>query len=225
MGQPLSDLSFEDWLRFVFDHPVQPGMPEWYWDMEADWWDGPAPLTVSYLGRLFEEAGALLEPYSDVQANQGLWYLCSNSCSNHMLALLDPAVSEQERVGCIRSFRNLYRTCFLPRCTPHLSHLDEPGAGAINPVCYMWWDIIPLYGKPDEPERAELDREVLGVLEYALGLDSIACQESALHGLGHWAIYYPRPVKDIINPFLESHPLLPSDLHTYALSARSGHVL
>jgi hypothetical protein len=225
VGVPLTGLSFEDWLAFVFDHPVNPGLPEWYWDMEAAWWDGRPVLTVSYLSRLFENAGLLLANYSDAQVNQGLWYLCSNSCSDHMLAILDASVSEAERLRCVSSFKNLYEGCFLPRCTPHLSHLDEPGAGALNPICYMWWDIIPIYGKPSEPGRAGLDQQVLSVLAYALQLDSVACQESALHGLGHWAMYYRDPVQRIIDRFLQSRPGLPETLRTYALSARSGHVL
>ena len=89
----------------------------------------------------------------------------------------------------------------------------------------MWWDIIPIYGKPDIPEWSELDQEILGVLESTLQLDSIACRESALHGLGHWQHYYPQRVGEIIDTFLMSNRVLRKELETYAVNAYTGYVL
>jgi hypothetical protein len=183
-GKPVNDLTFEEWVTFVFDHPIDDSRLEWYWALDADWWDGPAPLTVDYLTQVFENTLSLFAPYSDSQLNQGLWYLASNACSNHMFALMDASVPWPARERCIRSFQLLYRDCFARRCTPHLSHLDEPGAGPLNSVCYMWWDMLPVAGGPDDPARMELDSAILQVMENALHLDSIACRESALHGLG-----------------------------------------
>ena len=225
MRKALTDLTFEEWVRFVFDHPVDESKLEWYWDMEAEWWDGPAALTVQYLTQAFENPVTVFEPYSDSQLNQGLWYLVSNACSNHMFALMDVSVPWLERRKCIRSFYTLYEQCFASRCTPHLSHLDEPGAGRLNPVCYMWWDIIPIAGGPEDPNRREMNDEILQVMDSALQLGSIACQESALHGLGHWQLYHAKRVKEIINRFLQDDESIREDLRIYALSARSGHVL
>jgi len=59
----------------------------------------------------------------------------------------------------------------------------------------------------------------------ALALDSIACQESALHGLGHWHGAYPDEVEAIVDRFLAAHPTSRPELLTYARSARSGCVL
>jgi hypothetical protein len=95
----------------------------------------------------------------------------------------------------------------------------------LNLVCYMWWDIIPIYGQPDVPERSELDQEILGVLESTLQLDSIACRESALHGLGHWQHYYPQRVGEIIDAFLMKYRVLRKDLEMYAVNAFTGYVL
>jgi hypothetical protein len=199
--------------------------PEWYWDSDADWWDGPAAETIQFLTQAFENSSVLLQSYSDAQLNQGLWYLVSNSCSNHMFALLDNSVPWPARQRCIRSIHSLFEECLAKRCTPHLSHLDEPGAGPLNLVCYMWWDIIPLYGRPNDPEWTEMDNEILSVLESTLKLDSLACQESALHGLGHWHFYYPARVEEIINTFLENHKEIGEELRTYAMSAYNGCVL
>jgi hypothetical protein len=92
---------------------------------------------VSYLTRLFSDPEASIENYSDEQLNQGLWYLASNAASNHMFALLAEQVSINLRQKCIESIYSLFAELFTQRCSPHLSHLDEPGANPLNLVCYM----------------------------------------------------------------------------------------
>jgi hypothetical protein len=225
MSKRLTRLTFEQWLTFVFDHPVDTTKPEWYWDPEADWWDGPKVDTIQFLTQAFENSFVLFQPYSDAQLNQGLWYLVSNACSNHMFALLDSSVPWPARQRCVRSIYKLFAECFAKSCTAHLSHLDERGASPLNSVCYMWWDIMPLSGQPNNPEQSEMDKEILGVLESTLKLDSIACQESALHGLGHWHLYYPQRVEEIIDTFLENQRGIREELQTYAMSAYDGCVL
>ena|SRR5258708_4879503 len=225
MSEILTALSFEQWLAFVFDHPVDESRLEWYFDPDSDWWDGPPQTTVQYLTGAFENAANLLEPYSDAQLNQGLWYLASNACSNHMLALLDESVPWPERQRCLRAMVMLYQQCFNPRCTPALGHLDEQPANPLNRVCYMWWDILPVSGRPDLPARQAFDRECLQVMSATLALSNAASQESALHGLGHWAMYYPEPVAAIVNAYLEKQIEIREPLRQYALAARRGMVL
>ena len=203
MRRQLTQLTFEQWLTYVFDHPVDASRPEWYWDDNADWWDGSHIDTIRFLTRAFENSAEAFKPYSDAQLNQGLWFIGSNACSNHMFAFLDPGVPWADRQRCVRSIHTLFEDCFAKRCTPHLSHLDEPGANPLNMVCYMWWDIIPIAPQPNDPEQINLEEEILGVMESTLQLDSIACQEGALHGLGHWQPYYPQQVTEIIDTFLQ----------------------
>jgi hypothetical protein len=224
-GRPLSDLTFEEWVIFVFDHPVDNSRLEWYWDLDADWWEGPDAVTVDYLTQAFENPESVFAPYTDSQLNQALWYLVSNACSNHLFALMDVAVPWPARERCIHSFQSLFKDCFAKRCTPHLSHLDESGAGPLNSVCYMWWDIIPVAGQPADPEGKEMDQAILQVMNAALRLDSIACQESALHGLGHWHLNYPRQVEELIQGFLKRNKVLTENLRKYALSGMRGCVL
>lgn len=227
MSRHLTHLTFEQWLAYVFDHPVRESGQEWYWDPDADWWDGPAADTVQFLTEAFENAAVFFQPYSDAQLNQGLWFLASNACSNHMFALMDASVPWPARQRCVRSMHKLFEQCFTERCTPHLSHLPEtePGASPLNLVCYMWWDIIPIGPQPSDPDRTDLDREILGVMESTLQLDSIACQESALHGLGHWHHGYPRRVEQVTGAFLQSHAGLRAELRAYTVSAYRGCVL
>ena len=72
MERQLRNLSFEEWLLYVFDHPVEEMKNAWYWDMDREWWDeaeNPAE-TVQFLTQTFENAGVLLEPYSDAQLTE-----------------------------------------------------------------------------------------------------------------------------------------------------------
>lgn len=225
MGKQLKDLTFVQWLAYVFDHPVDKSKQEWYWDIDSDWWDCPAADTIQFLTRAFENAAVIFQPYSDAQLNQGLWYIVSNACSNHMFALMDESVPWPARQRCIYSIHQLFEQCFAKRCSPHLSHLDEPGANPLNMVCYMWWDIIPISGHPQDPARKGFDQDILRVLESTLQLDSIACRESALHGLGHWQHEYPERVGEIIDKFSMSHQELPEKLQVYMINAYTGYVL
>lgn len=224
MGRQLTNLTFEEWLIYVFDRPVNAGQ-EWYWDSEANWWRGSNLQIVQFVTQAFESAEILFEPYSDAQLNQGLWFIASNGCSDYMFSLLDPGVPWSARQSCVRSMHNLFAECFAKRCTSHLSHLDEPGASPLNMVCYMWWDIIPIGAQPNDPDHAGLDREILAVMESTLHLDSVPCQESALHGLGHWQHYYPQRVGEIIDTFLQNQKTLREELRAYAMSAARGCVL
>ena len=62
-------------------------------------------------------------------------------------------------------------------------------------------------------------------MDRMLGLNSLACQESALHGLGHWQAKYDRQVSAIIDCFLDFNPKTDPRLISYAHSARGGCVL
>lgn len=141
-----------------------------------------------------------------------------------MVALLDEWVRLEARLRCIRSFADLFQKLFAVRCSSHLSHLDEPGA---NPL------ILPVTcggtscrSAPNRTWllRKEIDETCLVVMEEGLNLDSIACQESALHGIGHWQPQYPQRAEHVINAFLGAHPELRLKLLSDARSARRGCV-
>lgn len=213
--------TYLDWIRHVFDHAVT--KPAWHWDLKADTTE-PAPLEcVAYLTRLFQEP-EILASYSDAQVNRGFWYLVDNSCSSYMFSLIEPGVPWPERRRGIRSIATLFARLFDPRCSDHLSFIDEAGASPLNLVCYMWWDIFPACGQPGKAEIAPLDAELLGVMKQVLTLDSLACQESALHGLGHWHMTYPEFVEQTIDEFLARNGEIRVELRSYADSARQGCV-
>lgn len=87
----------------------------------------------------------------------------------------------------------------------------------------MWWDILPIIGEPEEPDRAEFDAEVLRVLARLLSIPHDACRESALHGVSEWYVHYPR-AEAIVDEWLERTADLPPDLVSYAQRAKVGMV-
>jgi len=217
-----STTAFVDWLRQVFDNPVAD--PAWRWGVAADIPEPAPPDCVAYLTWLFEEPESALAPYSDAQINQGLWYLVSASCSNYAFSLIEPGVAWPQRRRGLRAMATLFERLFARRCSSHLLHLDEVGAGPLNPVCYMWWEDFPTRGRPTEPGYAAVDVELLAVMKRALALDSLACQESALHGLGHWQQDYPGVVEQTIDEFLARADGMRPELREYAEYARLGYV-
>jgi hypothetical protein len=222
VDQETRTVSFTDWVQQVFDHPVND--PAWNWDTAEDTPE-PSPLKgVEYLTLLFQDPEAILSPYTDAQLNQGFCYLVDAACSNYMVNLIQSDAPWPARQAGIRSIATLFERLFAKRCSNHLSHFDEAGAGPLNAVCYMWWDLFPTWGQPDDPAQAEVDVELLMVMNRILRLTSVACQESALHGLGHWHMHYPAFVQETVDEFLGRRELLRPALVEYAECARQGYV-
>lgn len=222
----LKDLSYEDWIEHVFSHEVRTQAAAWYFDPDGDLWNGSPEETVAHLTRFFGDPEPALAYFSDAQIDQGLRYLIDNGAGDVLSAVREARLPLQDRVRCVNAIRSLYDKLFLPRCTPHLSHLNRGDVeiGPLNTVCYMWWDIMTPVTTPTDPHRQAMDDAVLGVMRHALSLDSIACQESALHGLGHWSYYDTAAVAPIIDAYLDARPDIPPELKRYARAARSGCV-
>src|SRR5688572_2868481 len=217
-----TDLSYDEWIDYVFDHTDLPSGQAWYFDHEADRWNPRPEQAVAYLARLFDNPEPLLDRFVDNQVGRGLRYLIDNSISNHCVALSDNWVPIDQRVKCIYAMLSLFIRILQPRCPPILSHLDESRGNRLNGVCYMWWDIMPLaaMSKPRNPDP--IHDACLAVMRSTLALPNPACQESALHGLGHWARAYPEFTAATIDGYLAANPQLRPELLRYAQAARSG---
>jgi hypothetical protein len=221
----LQKLSFDDWLDHSFGREVRFQQSPWYFDPEHDWWDPPPAEAVSYLTRLFEDPETALQGFADSQIAQGLTYLANTSASGDNRWLCSTDVPIKDRVRCVKSVAELFAKLFEPRCTPSLSHLGEADAGTLNCVCYMWWDVFPSLALANDPDLPTLHDCALCTMERILHLNSIACRESALHGLGHWQRDYTEKVTQIIDRFCEGHSRADLRLLAYAQSARCGCVL
>jgi hypothetical protein len=212
--------SLLDWVNHLFNHPV--ANPPWHAAPDAPFWEASCEQLNELIAHTFQHSGALLVRFSDAQLNQAFWYLVGES--GHMLCLVDAKVPLYVRLRTLRAFVPLFEQVMAQRCSPHLGHLDEPGANPLNSACYMWWDSLPIYGCPELPERAAFDREVQAVFGQLLAIPHDACRESALHGIGHWVIAYPR-LAEVALEFVRQNVGLRPELAAYARAASHGCVL
>jgi hypothetical protein len=79
------------------------------------------------------------------------------------------------------------------------------------------WPAIPILPMMQETALRTMSR--------ILGFKSLACQESALHGFGHWQGKHDRQASAIIDGFLDANPTIDTRLISYANSAHRGCVL
>jgi hypothetical protein len=221
---PVTNLSYEAWLDHAFGHEVRFARNPWFFDTDSDWWDPEPATAVDYLTRLFTTSEQSLAWFADAQIAQGLTYLLSTSASGDNGWLYSRDVPTEARLACIRSIFPFFEQLFAARCAPALGHLSEEG-NPLNTRCYMWWDEFPCIALPDDPDRDLLNGAALDVMRQTLVLDSPACQESALHGLGHWARYHPAEVEAAVDAYLADSREKRPELLAYAQSARCGCVL
>jgi hypothetical protein len=180
---------------------------------------GPDQATLVRLTEVFENAPALLQPYSDEDLNQAIWDLGSEV----LHAVGDESIGWPVRHRLVQSFETLFRELFAVRCRPVLGHCNEEGS-PLNSACYMWWDFNCWPMAPDPLHRNPLDSAFLGSMRSILTIDHVACEESALHGLGHWHLVQAFAVESIIDDFLKRARHLSEPLREYASWARRGYV-
>jgi hypothetical protein len=150
-----------------------------------------------------------------------IWYLMGSGSQ----IWFDVAKASREYAeDAILSLRFLYERCFA-RFVGDWTHGGKPGPG-LDTACYMLWDMdgglegIPMSGQP-----GPLVPVCYTVLEHALSLESSACWESALHGLGHIVFEKPQPAQGLIDGFLAAREgRLPEHVVRYARDARDGAV-
>jgi hypothetical protein len=221
----LTDLSFDAWIEHAFAPAVRVGRNAWFFDDDCDWWDPPASIAVAHIARLFADPVPPLQWFADAQIAQGLRYLFSISATGGKDWLSDPTTPFEQRLACVRSIFTLFERLFAPRCSSELSHVAKVAGPPLNGVCYMWWDEFIAIAHPGDPHFQTLHEAALDVMAQTLRLPSPACQEAALHGLGHWHGQFPVRTTEIIDAYLAASPNLDPQLASYARAARSGCVL
>lgn len=216
----LSDLTFEQFVEFQFGHAVRANGNPWYCDIDGDWW-APEPRTgIAFLTRLFSDGPQALQWFGDAQIAQGLTGLINTMAVGDQPWMRDPLTPADERAKACEAVSRFFADVLAPRCSPALGHLSEEGA-ALNGVTYMWWESFPGFANPDDPDREAVDEAELACLKSILALDSAACQEAALHGLGHWVRREPR-CERIIDDYLAAGGAARPELIGYAQAARRG---
>ncbi len=223
------NISYEQWITFVFDHPENDsqGAGGGLTSRDSQDWDDLADpaLTLSFLTRLFENPEDLMRRFSRRQIDQGLRFIIHTGESGHMLVLQDTSLPWTSRLRCIEAMVPLFERLMAPVYQDDIGHTRKGPGDPARPVfaCYMWWDIVPLWGLMEMENQGDINNAVLLVLERILTLPADSCVESALHGLGHWQYVDPHRVGRIIERFLARSNINP-ELRRYAESARVGHV-
>jgi hypothetical protein len=202
------EVPFEDWVVAVFDATVEDPWP-------------PSAQDLAHLTRLFRDPVGALEGLSDEEIGVGLWSVLDSGGAGTVLALNDAALPLDDRIACVAAIRTLYRDLFLPRCAERLGHLSEQD-GRLEMICYMFWDVASFGGPAGEREGNLLEDAVLDVLEDTLYFEHAACQESAIHGLGHRIGRHPDRAPAVLDRWLRSGPVRDPRLRTYANAARTG---
>jgi len=201
MSIDLNAYSFDEWVAFVFDHPISD--PEWYFLDEWEWRGDPEIILNNFL-QLLKNPEFLIVRYNAKQVEQGFWFLLgpSGKLSDW---LWDQNISWELRKECIAAMVNVFEKLFTK--TP------------LGETYFMWWDLFRTFEEnPDE----KVNDAKFESLSQILNLNSIHCQKSALHGLGHST--HPQKA-EIIRRFLEEHPDIDDEMKSYALAAINGTVL
>jgi hypothetical protein len=169
-------------VTYLFDRPVRAGNePEWYWGIDVDF-EATSLEWTRIQTLIFQNAGEDLKRFSDEQIGMGLNYLMSNGVSNVSFAASDESVPLADAMKMVEAFPLLWRDCISPR-TEHLKKPIGLSDGMLAYVCYMWFDVTPLFRLSIRvPEwRDALQRTLLNLLY----LPSREVVISALHGIGH----------------------------------------
>lgn len=203
-----NEIPFDEWVVAVFDPAVDdPWPPSWQ--------------ELEHLSRLFRDPVTALAALSDEEIGVGLWSVLDSGGAGTVMCLNDAALALDDRISCIRSIPVVYHELFVPRCAERLGHRSEQG-GRLEMACYMFWDVAAFGGPPGVREGNLLEDAVLDVLEDVLRIGHAACQESAIHGLGHRVQRHPERVPAILDRWLRAGAARDERLRDYAAAARSG---
>ncbi|HZU33033.1 MAG TPA: hypothetical protein VFB79_18095 [Candidatus Angelobacter sp.] len=206
----LSQLKFEEFLSFFFDHDIQ---KEEYWYLEPDFQnsnhfddkDVSSPrVIVEHLTRLFTEFAAIAPRYSPPQINAGIWAMfCGFQIQKY---LWFPSTPLERRVSCIRSMYFVYS-----------DYVAKSSVEVMENCFDMWWESVAsgfwaqmhFDCKSNEGDVLSLNAEhkallnaMFETLTKILALTDTRTQIYALHGLGH--LHHPG-VRDLVQQFLDEH--------------------
>ncbi|HEV3253991.1 MAG TPA: hypothetical protein VG033_06270 [Candidatus Acidoferrales bacterium] len=205
----LTNFSFDEFVSFLFNHDVLPKSKKydpWYFHVGVEF---DAKTICAYYVQLFRQPDFLLSRFTKAQLEEGFWAIqgpnldCSVSRIIH-----DSDQPLSIRRECIGSMADLFRRLFA----------KEPLDSSVQ----MWWDSLCYdwhcgnRNRESGGEDLELQDMFFQVLAKVLAIDSWVCQGAALHGLGH--LHHPHS-KELIERYVEEHPVLTQEQKAYALAA------
>ena len=177
--------------------------------------------TVNHFAVRFNtDIAQIVAEHGEYQTDKAIWYIYG-CVSGYMCDVLDPSLGA-DRHRFMESVKFLYADGFRHHCARFLGHLDsgpEPSR-PLNSSCYMLWDMDGIEC-PAINGDAEMLEASLDILGFVLRIDHWACQESALHGLGHLVHSHESKTVAVIDEFIrKTKPV--NALKTYAEAAMMG---
>lgn len=195
----ISLMPYDEWLSFVFDHPVRNNSPQDGWYSKRDYnlsvfVSNPAQL-VEHVTRLCHDFTKLVDTYSLPQINLGLWFVIGPTVDLGQY-LREKDVLIEVRKSCVRSMYRVYA-----------DFVSQSDAEEMETIFYMWWDMLlcAFYWMVDseiDEDAREIENTILETLAKILQLDDIRTQQYALHGLGH--LEHPK-VRDVVAEYINAH--------------------
>lgn len=218
--------TFEEWLRFSFDRPAAPsqGGDEWYWRSEFEGelleWAEAREAFVRYMTKLLREPSCLAA-FSREQVAQGLWFLLGPSPASWDEVPYESELDLEARRELVRSVPEFFERYFAPQLANAAPAYGADAGDELAIACFMWWDLWrPFVDVPPSADHVAVDREILAALRTIASGSTVACIESALHGLNHLHERMPDEVEQCIDELLERSSEWPESLREYAAGAR-----
>ena len=229
----LSQLSFDEFVSFFFDHEIE--VEEfWYQDPAlATWsmWDDSGislPSTiVEHMTRLFTNFANIAPAFSLPQINTGIWAMLGPDPFKLHKHIWLPAVPLPERLACIRSMYSVYADFVSTSQVRVLENCFE-----------MWWDLVAggfweylnFTQQIKEGDIVHVDDEhrilldsMFDTLSKILELPDERTQGYALHGLGH--LHHPG-VRKLVQSFLDQNRAnMSADAIRWVETCRDGTVM
>ena len=202
----LSNARFDDFVRFWFEHTIDPRAlgphrsPEFAWYQNVEIRFEPLSYAENFI-RLFKAPEFLVDKYSKDQLEEGFFAMMSPMVQGGLDALVWSAqLSLDARERLVGSMYELFARLFA----------REP----LDSASYMWWDLLSDRMAEDQSrDGASLRQTMFEVLCRILNLDARSCQVAALHGLNH--LEDPR-TETVVKEWLARHPTLDQKLQTFA---------
>lgn len=238
-GKPLSEMDFDELVRFLFDRPEE----DRQWFINEEWEVGDPEVVARHLVRLLHDPGFLADRHSARQIGNGLTCLESSLGVAHSCRLLHDVDSAQVWHVIARAEPELPLLDMQPRPAAHwLARLvadwagvpleaqePEPSASLATRISY--YEAMPdLFEKLVAPldleehvaiwweevvstfERPEVTKAQFRAMCRCLEMDHLACQRPALVGLVH--MVHPE-AHAAIHRFLDEHPGKVGNLEKY----------
>jgi hypothetical protein len=215
MKVDLRNITFEDFLKFFFKHPIPTDKIKkdpWYWDNSLDIIYNPSENLNRFI-QLFNSSDVLLQKYSREELEQGFWAIQSINLKGAIPDILeDNSLKIDQKQKLIEAMYSLFERLFS----------KEP----LETSSHMWWDSFCFKfdmseGVPKNSEDKMIQDSMFECQKKILDLPSYSCKISALHGLGH--LKHP-DTKEAIETFLSKEKDVSDEMKSWAEAAIEGEV-